>query len=103
MTNALRGEIEYEYQGQKLFFCLTMQSLAEIETHLNLNSFTEVFTNMQAGIFSARAMITILKSSLMDQSEANLHSIEQLPPDASISLVKQLVTHSFANMHKKKA
>ncbi|MFP5075729.1 gene transfer agent family protein [Rhizobium sp. YIM 134829] len=63
-ANARRGEIEAVLDGKRRILCLTLASLAELETAFQAEDLTALATRFSQGRLKAQDMITILAAGL---------------------------------------
>jgi hypothetical protein len=64
MANGVRGEIEAELDGRRWTLCLTLGSLAELETAFEADDLAGLAERLAAGRLSARDAIVLIGAGL---------------------------------------
>ena len=100
MVNRQRGEIEVTLEGKTYPLCLTLGTLAELETAFGVDDLVEVIERFQNGKVKTSDIITILAAGLKGAgTDVSKEDIAKMKIDkgvkAYIDIVAELLNATF--------
>ena len=100
MSNPWRGEVTLVIDGQSYALRLTLGALAELESTLETGSLVEMVQRFEAGKYSSRDVLAILRAGLQGGRADPLPDLEhgevQGGPMKAAQVAAQLLVRAFA-------
>ena len=94
MANPHKGEICFEKNNQKLIFAMTLHSLAQIENHLEGNSFLNILKRFAEGNYTACDILAILQATLKNK-DISEETLADISFEESIEIITLLIHQAF--------
>ena len=86
MANAARGEIEANLDGKQWILCLTLGSLASLETRLDAKNLSELASRFSSGKLSASDLLKIIHAGLSGGGHTLSHEeVSQMRVEGGVS------------------